>query len=61
MIIFLKNNYTLEVDDFQFRCSIGKHGTVDDKIEGDLCTPKGIFKLERLFLEKIKLNYLKPT
>ena len=61
MIIFLKNNYTLEVDDFQFRCSIGKHGTVDDKIEGDLCTPRGIFKLERLFYRKDKVKLFKTN
>ena len=26
MIIYLKNKHTLEVDDFKFRCSIGKNG-----------------------------------
>ena len=26
MIIFLKNKHTLHVDDFIFRCSIGKNG-----------------------------------
>ena len=26
MIIYLKNKHTLKVDDFKFRCSIGKNG-----------------------------------
>ena len=26
MIIYCKNKHTLEVDDFKFRCSIGKNG-----------------------------------
>ena len=26
MIIYLKNKHTLQVDDFKFRCSIGKNG-----------------------------------
>ena len=49
MIIELKNKYTLKVDDFQFRCSIGKKGIRTNKKEGDNCTPKGIFKLIKVF------------
>lgn len=49
MIIEIKNKYTLKVDDFQFRCSIGKKGIRTNKKEGDNCTPKGIFKLVKVF------------
>ena len=49
MIIEIKNKYTLKVDDFQFRCSIGKGGIKKNKIEGDKCTPKGIFKLTKVY------------
>ena len=49
MIIKLKNKHTLEVDEFQFRCSIGKNGTIRKKEEGDLKTPKGLFKLKEVF------------
>ena len=45
MLIKLKNKDTLEYDDFKFRCSIGKNGLKKNKIEGDKCTPKGIFNL----------------
>ena len=48
MIIKLKNKHTLEVDEFQFRCSIGKNGIKRKKIEGDLSTPKGIFKFKEV-------------
>ena len=56
MIIYLKNKHTLEVDDFQFRCVIGRNGISNKKIEGDFCTPKGIFKLENLFYRKDRVN-----
>lgn len=56
MIIHLKNKNTLLVDDFQFRCSIGKNGITNKKIEGDLSTPKGIFKLEYLLYRSDRIN-----
>ena len=49
MIITIKNKYTLKVDDFQFRCSIGKSGIRLNKKEGDKSTPKGTFKLLKVF------------
>ena len=49
MVIKLKNKHILEVDEFQFRCCIGKRGTTNRKVEGDLCTPKGTFKLKEIF------------
>jgi len=52
MIIKLKNKHTLEVDEFQFRCSIGKNGITRKKKEGDFKTPRGIFKLKKI----LKLN-----
>tara|TARA_B100001175_G_C19124420_1_gene455910 strand:+ start:124 stop:609 length:486 start_codon:yes stop_codon:yes gene_type:complete len=52
MLIFLKNKDTLIVDDFKFRCCIGKNGLKTNKIEGDKCTPKGIFKLGTVYYRK---------
>ncbi len=56
MIIYLKNKDTLQVDDFIFKCSIGKNGISRQKIEGDKKTPAGKFKLEHLYFrnERIK-------
>ena len=49
MIIILKNNQTLNVGQFNFKCCIGKKGKTFNKKEGDLKTPKGIFGLGKLF------------
>ena len=43
MIIHLKNKNTLIVDDFKFKCCVGKNGLKKRKIEGDKATPEGIF------------------
>ena len=52
MKITLKNKYTLKIDDFKFKCCIGKNGLKKNKIEGDKCTPKGTFKLGTLYYRK---------
>ena len=56
MKITLKNKYTLKVDDFKFKCCIGKNGVKKNKVEGDKCTPKGIFKLGTLYYRKDRVN-----
>ena len=58
MIIYLKNKHTLEVDDFKFKCSIGKNGKSRKKKEGDNKTPIGRFAIENLYYrsDKIKKN-----
>ena len=35
MIIYLENKHTLRVDDFKFKCCIGKKGLTINKKEGD--------------------------
>lgn len=49
MIIIVKNKDTLLIDDFKFKCSIGKKGVCNKKVEGDLTTPKGIFSLGSIY------------
>ena len=56
MKITLKNKYTLKVDDFKFKCCIGKNGVKKNKVEGDKCTPNGIFKLGTLYYRKDRVN-----
>ena len=56
MIITLKNKHTLQVEDFLFKCSIGKNGLTKRKIEGDKKTPKGNFGLEKLYYRKDRLD-----
>ena len=61
MTIFLKNKHTLQVDDFYFRCSIGKNGLSRKKIEGDRKTPIGTFKIGQLYFRKDKFNNLETN
>jgi len=56
MKITLKNKYTLKIDDFKFKCCIGKNGLKKNKIEGDKCTPKGIFELGTLYYRKDRVK-----
>ena len=52
MTIFIKNKHTLEIDEFKFRCCIGKKGLTSNKIEGDKKTPKGTFEIGNLYFRK---------
>jgi len=56
MIIFLKNKHTLKVDDFIFKCCVGKCGLTNNKVEGDKKTPKGKFKIGNLFFREDRVN-----
>ena len=56
MDIYLKNKQTLQIDDFYFRCSIGKKGLTSKKREGDMKTPKGVFGIENLYFRKDRLK-----
>ena len=49
MIVIIKNKDTLLIDDFKFRCSVGKNGFNKNKLEGDLTTPKGKFNLGDIY------------
>jgi L,D-peptidoglycan transpeptidase YkuD (ErfK/YbiS/YcfS/YnhG family) len=56
MTIFLKNKHTLQIDDFYFKCCIGKNGVTKRKREGDYKTPLGIFNIEELYFRKDKIK-----
>ena len=56
MTIFLKNKHTLQIDDFNFKCCIGKNGVTKRKNEGDYKTPKGTFTIEKLFFRKDRIK-----
>ena len=52
MTILVKNKHTLQIDEFKFRCCIGKKGTTRNKKEGDKKTPKGTFRIENLYFRR---------
>ena len=58
MIIHVKNKNTLIIDNFRFKCCIGKNGMTSNKKEGDFSTPKGLFKLEKLYFRKDRVGIL---
>ena len=61
MIIYQKNKHSLTIDDFQFKCCIGKNGKSKKKREGDKKTPVGSFAIENLYYrsDRIKKPYTK--
>jgi L,D-peptidoglycan transpeptidase YkuD (ErfK/YbiS/YcfS/YnhG family) len=56
MIIHVKNKNTLIIDDFTFKCCIGKNGLRFNKKEGDYSTPKGLFRLKKLYFRRDRLG-----
>ncbi len=56
MLIRLKNKDRLVVDDFTFKCSIGKNGLRTKKIEGDRCTPKGFFAIKEIYFRSDRIK-----
>ena len=56
MTIILKNKHSLKIDDFEFKCCIGKRGLSRKKVEGDNKTPKGSFELEKLYYRGDRLD-----
>ena len=56
MTIFIKNKHTLQIDEFKFKCCIGKKGLTVNKKEGDKKTPKGIFQIEKLYFRKDRIE-----
>ena len=58
MNIKLKGKY-LHYLNYKIKCSIGKNGITKNKQEGDLKTPKGIFKLKKIFYRKDRIKFIK--
>ena len=56
MTILIKNKHTLQIDEFKFKCCIGKNGSTKNKKEGDKKTPKGKFEIEHLYFRKDRLE-----
>ena len=61
MLIRLKNKDTLNIDEFTFKCSIGKNGLRLKKKEGDLCTPKGLYSLKKIFYRGDRIKNINTT
>ena len=58
MHIIIKKHFLL-YKGYKLKCSIGKSGLTNFKKEGDLATPKGLFKLGLLYYRKDRTKFLK--
>jgi len=56
MIILTKNKHRLQIDEFNFRCCVGKGGISSKKTEGDKKTPKGTFSIGNLYYRSERLR-----
>ena len=61
MLLRLKNKEHLIVDEFKFKCSIGKKGIKSKKKEGDNCTPIGIFKIGKVYYRSDRIKKLETV
>ena len=55
MIVINKLGY-LEYKDLKFKCALGKAGIGNKKIEGDNITPRGIFKIVKIYYRKDRIK-----
>ena len=60
MIVVKKNNF-LTYRKKNYRCSLGINGLSKKKVEGDQCTPVGIFTLGNLYVRTDKIKNLKTN
>ena len=56
MQIVIRNNNTLLIDEFKFKCALGKKGSTSKKIEGDKKTPKGVYNLGPVYFRKDRIS-----
>ena len=60
MIIVKKSGY-LKYKELKFRCALGKAGIKKKTIEGDNITPKGIFKIVKIYYRPDKIKKIKTS
>ena len=60
-MIIVKNSAHLEYKNLNFRCALGKAGIGVKKIEGDNVTPKGIFKITKIYYRSDKIKNIKTS
>ena len=60
MIIVKKSGY-LQYKNLKFRCALGKAGIKKKEKEGDNVTPKGIFKITKIYYRSDKIKNIKTS
>lgn len=54
--MIIVTNKVLKYKNFHYKCAIGKNGITDNKIEGDKCTPSGIYSIEKIYYRRDRLS-----
>ena len=60
-MIIVKNSGFLRYKNLKFRCAIGKAGIKRKEKEGDNITPKGIFKITKIYYRSDKIKNIVTT
>ena len=55
MVIINRSGY-LKYKNLEFRCAIGKGGVGKKRVEGDNITPKGIYKILKIYYRKDRIK-----
>ena len=55
-MIIIKRSENLLFKKLKFKCSLGKNGVTKNKVEGDKCTPSGIYRLKQVFYRADRIN-----
>ena len=54
--MIIVTNKVLKNKNFLYKCAIGKNGITNSKIEGDKCTPSGIYSIEKIYYREDRLS-----
>ena len=54
--MIIVTNKVLKYKNFLYKCAIGKNGITNSKIEGDKCTPSGIYSIEKIYYREDMLS-----
>jgi len=60
-MILVNNKGVLTYKNKFYRCAYGKNGLIKNKIEGDECTPIGIFTLGKLYIRIDRIKTIKTN
>ena len=60
-MIIVKNSGYLKYKNLKFRCALGKVGIQKKKLEGDNITPRGIFKITKIYYRADRIKNIQTS
>ena len=55
-MIIINKSKLLKFNNVKFRCALGKSGIGDKEIEGDNVTPRGIYRIVKIYYRKDRIK-----